>query len=271
MIDHTKEILENQMREQKTIIKQHKRFLTKAPKGSLVERKRNGKISYFRRATKIVDGRYDVTEKCIDGNVDLIAKLSQKQLSSKIVYQLEKNIEKQQKFLKGYSSIDEENLQLILPERFRRSVESSIKSRNEEWEYESYQKRVDTSRFNIHETLKGDLVGSKSEVIIANALYVRGIPYHHDEMFPVRNINNGFYYLDFITKTPIGEMFYWEHFGLLDDQRYAEKNTEKLLFYHSNGLELGKNLIVTVDDQFGNCNSPDINRIIDQFLMPHFL
>ncbi len=111
----------------------------------------------------------------------------------------------------------------------------------------------------VHRTARGELVRSKSEVIIANALY-----YHHLEYVYEPEL-----VLDGITKRPdfkvidddTGEIWYWEHCGLMDSLRYKKRWSEKKAFYQKNGIEEGKNLIVTFDED-GALDSQKIEQII---------
>ena len=103
-----------------------------------------------------------------------------------------------------------------------------------------------------HRTAFGDYVRSKSEVIIANALYGFGIPNHYEEelFFPD---SDRLFYPDFKIWLPKGRFLYWEHWGLLNKEIYRRDNIEKLAAYQENGLIIGDNLIITQDDADGNC------------------
>lgn len=113
----------------------------------------------------------------------------------------------------------------------------------------------------VHRTARGELVRSKSEVIIANALY-----YHHLEYVYEPEL-----ILDGIMKRPdfkvvdddTGEVWYWEHCGLMNDPRYKKRWNDKKAFYQKNGIEEGKNLICTFDEN-GALDSQKIERIIEE-------
>lgn len=113
----------------------------------------------------------------------------------------------------------------------------------------------------IHRTARGELVRSKSEVIIANALY-----YHHLEYVyePVLALEGVVKRPDFkIIDDDTGETWYWEHCGLMDDPRYKRRWEEKKAFYQKNGIKEGKNLIVTFDKD-GALDSQKVERIIEE-------
>jgi hypothetical protein len=97
----------------------------------------------------------------------------------------------------------------------------------------------------VHKTARGELVRSKSEVIIANALF-----YHHLEYIyePELILEGKVKRPDFkVGDDDTGDEWYWEHCGMMDDPKYKKRWEEKKAFYKKNGIEEGKNLIVTYD------------------------
>ena len=113
----------------------------------------------------------------------------------------------------------------------------------------------------IHKTLKeGLIVRSKSEVIIANMLYERGIEFEYER---VLEENGKSYIPDFTFEDASGEPIILEHLGMLDIPSYAEAWKRKLEFYKSIGYEEGENLFTTHDDN-GSIDSLAIKKIIDE-------
>ena len=80
----------------------------------------------------------------------------------------------------------------------------------------------------IHSTLAEYMVRSKSEVIIANMLFDRDIPFMYEA--PLFAPDGTFYLPDF-TVTWQGEKWYWEHLGRLDDERYRNRWETKEAWY----------------------------------------
>lgn len=80
----------------------------------------------------------------------------------------------------------------------------------------------------IHRTLADIMVRSKSEVIIANMLFERDIRFQYE--VPLYAPDGTFYLPDF-TITWHGEEWYWEHVGLLTDERYRRHWEEKRKWY----------------------------------------
>lgn len=75
------------------------------------------------------------------------------------------------------------------------------------------------------------MVRSKSEVIIANMLFERDIPFLYE--VPLYAPDGTFYLPDF-TITARGETWYWEHLGLLDREEYRNHWETKRLWYEAN-------------------------------------
>lgn len=112
----------------------------------------------------------------------------------------------------------------------------------------------------VHKTSRGELVRSKSEVIIADLLDAHGIDYEYE---PELKLEGKIKRPDFkIEDYDTGVVWYWEHCGMMDDPQYARRWEEKKACYKKNGIEEGKNLIVTYDDH-GSIDSTKINQIIE--------
>lgn len=80
----------------------------------------------------------------------------------------------------------------------------------------------------IHEALSGDMLRSKSEVIIANLLHERSMPFRYEQPLFAKD---GTLRLPDFTVTWAGKTFFWEHLGLLDQTRYAEDWEKKRAWY----------------------------------------
>lgn len=115
----------------------------------------------------------------------------------------------------------------------------------------------------IHKTIvDGLFVRSKSEVIIANLLYERGIPFEYERQIIAEN--NSKRIPDFTFIDASGEVIIWEHLGLMHQPAYAEEWNKKLDFYHANGFVLNQNLFATRDEANGAINSDIILDTINK-------
>jgi thymidylate kinase len=80
----------------------------------------------------------------------------------------------------------------------------------------------------IHKALTGDMVRSKSEVIIANMLHEREISFYYEKPLIAKD---GSMYLPDFTLVIRGEEYYWEHLGMLDKPEYQRHWEEKQSWY----------------------------------------
>jgi len=122
----------------------------------------------------------------------------------------------------------------------------------------------------IHRTERGDLVRSKSELIIADKLFARGIEYAYEQ--PLVLPSGRIRYPDFtIADSARGVTYYWEHLGLLDDPGYRVRWNKKREEYLSAGILPWKDgggdagsLIETRDDEGGALDAASLAQLIDE-------
>jgi hypothetical protein len=113
----------------------------------------------------------------------------------------------------------------------------------------------------IHKTLSGVIVRSKSEVIIADALYNEGIKFEYEKLLE----ENGHHCIpDFTFEDASGDTIIWEHLGLLDNPSYRASWEKKLAFYNSIGYVEGENLLTTRDHEGGSIDSNEIKEVVDK-------
>ena len=119
----------------------------------------------------------------------------------------------------------------------------------------------------IHRTSIGEMVRSKSEVIIADRLSDLKVDYLYEYPLTIEGVTK---YPDFtIEDIESGRTFYWEHCGMLHVPNYRSRWEKKLNWYKDNGILTheeggGENgtLIVTNESTRGGISSQDIERII---------
>ena len=135
-----------------------------------------------------------------------------------------------------------------------------IEDENDAWEYAEYEKSTYKLDCLTQPTNKGENVRSKSEAFIANTLLEYTVPYRYEQ---VLHIGQKKYAPDFTVRSrKTGKIFYWEHFGRVNDEEYMEKHWRKLKLYASVGLKLWDNLITTYDNANGSLDLPFIEAII---------
>ena len=123
----------------------------------------------------------------------------------------------------------------------------------------------------IHRTARGEMVRSKSEVIIADHLASKDVEYGYEQPLTIEGITK---YPDFtIEDMESGLTFYWEHCGMLHVLSYRRRWEEKLGWYRAHGILPreeggGENgtLIVTRDETNGSIDSAKITALIVDLL-----
>jgi hypothetical protein len=124
----------------------------------------------------------------------------------------------------------------------------------------------------IHRTERGDLVRSKSELVIADKLFARGIDYAYEQ--PIVLPDGRVRYPDFtIADHARGVTFYWEHLGLLDDPGYRVRWEKKRAEYLAAGIAPWQDgggdagtLIETRDEPGGALDAGAVARVIEEVL-----
>ena len=79
----------------------------------------------------------------------------------------------------------------------------------------------------IHQTISGQMVRSKSEVIIANLLTQYNIPFAYEKILEANNVR---FSPDFTIKVK-DKTYYWEHLGMLDLEQYRQNWAIKKAWY----------------------------------------
>ncbi|MFW5890808.1 MAG: AAA family ATPase, partial [bacterium] len=107
----------------------------------------------------------------------------------------------------------------------------------------------------IHQDLLEHMLRSKSEVIIANILIDRGIDFDYEK--PLR-ADDGTLVLPDFTIYSRGNVYYWEHFGMMNDEKYKNHYDNKVKWYNEHFPE---QLICTFES---STLSKDIENIINE-------
>lgn len=109
-------------------------------------------------------------------------------------------------------------------------------------------------------------VRSKSEVIIVEILLKLGIPFIYE--LPTI-MNDKIIYPDFhILNVRTGKVYFYEHFGKVDDEKYRNKNlVERLNDYMEDGHFLGDDVLVSCESS----DTPLNEKNLIKFFKKHFL
>ena len=132
-----------------------------------------------------------------------------------------------------------------------------------DWANASYEQNTSFPEGLVHKTLSGKLVRSKSESMIDMILSQYQLAFRYEPKLILGEI---VVYPDFVIRHPqTGELFYWEHFGKLDDPKYVVRMNEKLQVYISHGIIPSVNLILTFETSKHPLTIDKIERLVEEY------
>lgn len=135
----------------------------------------------------------------------------------------------------------------------------------EDWMNESYERNPNYPENLIHKTGLGFNVRSKSEAMIVSILHANRIPFRYECAL---TLDGTTIYPDFTILHPeTSEIFYWEHFGRMDDPAYVQKTCNKLQDYALNGIIPSINLVMTFETKQSPLSYEDISRTVEQYFL----
>ena len=135
---------------------------------------------------------------------------------------------------------------------------------------EANHKMFDTNHVQV--SSKGEFMISKSEVVIANALYYKKVNYAYEAA--ITDEKGVTIHPDFTIETDLGVTYYWEHLGMLSDDGYRSKWNLKKEWYERNGIRehhldpaADVQLILTRDMPNQGIDSKQIDQLISDLLL----
>ena len=136
---------------------------------------------------------------------------------------------------------------------------------NRDWGNRPYQRNTGYPEQLTQKTQKGDFVRSKSEVIIANAYFAKGVQYRYEEIIKVGGRT---FAPDFSILVPrLNKVKYHEHFGMMHDPHYRETALQKIGTYVAAGFRPYEDILFTFDDLNGNIDAQVLDVLIDEFML----
>jgi len=234
--------------------------IEKLPEGKLISG-RNGKYHQWYQS----DGHFRkyIPKK----NQNLIQKLAMKKFLS---YQLEDMIH-EKRAIEFYLKHHRENVgkaekMLVGASEYQELLSSNFKTTSQimqEWLQESFEKNPEHKENLIFKTVSGNIVRSKSELMIDTLLFIHKIPFRYECALKLgkRKI-----YPDFTIMHPkTGKIYYWEHFGMMDDAEYIRKACSKLQLYCVNGIIPSIHLITTFETREHPLGTEDVMKILVEY------
>ena len=203
------------------------------PNTGLRMENRKSKTIYF----EVINGKRIVTnnQKKIDGIV------RREYLKSKIEV-LEHNERLLRRLLAGFIDANDNLYIERMPKHLQKLC---VLGQTDDWANEEYKMSTYYANLKRHRTSRGLMVRSKSEVIIAEKLYEYDVPFRYEQLLDVKGCT---YAPDFTVRNRrTGQEFYWEHFGLMNDEKYVKAWRLKLYDFEQAGISPWTNLITTYD------------------------
>ena len=171
-------------------------------------------------------------------------------------------------FLKEYDEDALRNIYKNLSPERKKLIDADYLDDEEyarQWMAVSYEEgRFDLGTGEFY-TQRGERVRSKSEKIIADALFSHGIPYRYE--YPLHMDDGKTWRPDFtILVKRTRKEYILEHFGMMDDPDYLSNALGKLHVYMENGFFPGDNLLITAESSARPLSTKDLDMIIDHYL-----
>ena len=135
------------------------------------------------------------------------------------------------------------------------------------WQEEKYYNRWMKSDYSF-ETPRGEKVRSKSEWMIACMLAEAGVPYRYEEIVAVSPEFKLFFHPDFtVLNKRTRKVYYWEHFGRMDDPKYIEESfMPKMNDYYNFEFLPGEKLLMTFESKHHPLDTTQVKRLIENYL-----
>lgn len=282
-MDYFREQFEYMLNEQKKMLedynKEYDLIYGNGDEDHLICCMSHGEEVYF-RARREKNGKY--TRKSLRKNPDAINGLARKEYLRTAIGTLRHNIDLMERGSRKLEGLDLESLLPRMHKAYRGLPEECFFAkelghvdklsgnnetkfrRHRAWANEPYEKsdyRPEGRRFM---TSAGFKVRSKSEQHIVEQLVNYGVPFRYEQVIRVNDVS---YSADFTFRETNGDLFFWEHAGMMDDLGYVSRHRRKMDVFERIGIVPWKNLIITYDVD-GVINVPLIKSIIEHDVIP---
>lgn len=234
--------------------------LTTLPTNKLMYSRKNNAIQYYYRDPA---GSAHYLQKKDD---EKITALANAYYINKSLPKLKKNLTAAKKFLATHSGTEERDIFNSMPDELQQRNSNLFlykKAYIYKWQHREYTRNLYKQEGLIHDTIRGEKVRSKSEAMIANALYNYDMPYLIET--PLRLKSGKIIFPDFLILNPSTlEEVYWEHFGMMGDSVYAAEACKRIGILDSEGIKINNNLICTFETADAPLSSALIESNIKQ-------
>lgn len=197
----------------------------------------------------------------------LISDLVQKDYLKHVLRQIKLELSAIEKMQKLYPETIAEDVFDTLSDarkQYARPINICDDSYAEKWMATPYRRKPFKKDAPEFYTIKGERVRSKSEVIIADRLRAKGIPYRYE--CPLK-VGNRIIHPDFtILRMSDRKILYHEHCGKMNDPQYTEDLILRAKDYNRTGIILGDRLFYTFESE----TTPLDMTILDNIISQHY-
>lgn len=263
MDNSIRKIIENRYDYLIKLIKRTTEKLRRLPAGTVYVKRHKDYVYYYLAA----DGRGS-REKLINKNEkDYIGTLAQKSYLEKVLKAAETELEVIKRFKGRYPKVVAEEVYEQLSADRKDIVKPIVLTDDQyvlRWQSQPYDPKPISEGIPIFETMRGERVRSKSEQIIADRLYVSGIPYKYE--CPIL-VGDEIMHPDFsVLRISDRKILYYEHCGRMDDEDYANDMVDRSRKYALAGIMQGDRLFYT----FESSKYPLDVRVVDKLIQEQF-
>lgn len=224
----------------------------------------NKKFQYYR----VLENGKKIYIKSKD--VQLVQRSFQREYDEEVLEVLQRTRYRIERFLELYDPLAIEGVYSNLCEGRKVLVTPIIQTDEEytrEWMESHPGRQNDYPAAITYLTERGEQVRSKSEKILADLFLKYGIPYCYEPELILkdgRKIYPDFGLLNLHSRKTV----YWEHFGLVSDGEYAHKAFWKLYKYEAEGLEVGRDILFSVESENTPLDQKELEKKIKRILRP---
>lgn len=224
-------------------VRKNKRYIGAVPEGRLRITLCRGNYQYHFKPAGEKKERY-----IPKSQNDVVRKIAQNGYDEKMLKQIQQTRNTIDRFLKDYNPAAEKEIYEKMGGGRKELINPAILP-TEEFIEKWYRDYPGSQNCYYEEgkyiTDRGERVRSKSEVLLANLFYGKGIPYQYEANLPLHGRD---YYPDFLLlHVEKRKMAIWEHFGLMDSEDYVQKNMKKLEEYERAGYQVGVDVLFSME------------------------
>ncbi len=227
------------------------------PEGRITIKHHNSASNYYLQSENV--------QKYLNKSDKLIGELIQKEYLQNVLDALKREASFLEAALKKYPVLTAEEIYSTLPydrQVYAKPITLSDEQFVERWLSQPYKRKPISSEAPAFITMKGDKVRSKSEMIIADRLWINGIPYKYE--CPLK-IGNKVIHPDFtILRISDRKTLYHEHCGMMDNQKYSDDFANRINLYANAKITIGDNLFLTFETAAAPLNTSLLDELINK-------